>query len=113
MLAASRFQPGAHALPEVGDDLVGDPAIDVLDLGPVSVSFGYEVRNREPLPVGETVGVQAERGFAGTRLHGDERSEGGGSWAEVPCGARRGSAPKPGEARSAAFAASTDPRPLW
>ena len=38
-------------------------------------------------------GVQAARGFAGTRLDGAERSDSGGSWVEVPCGAPRGGVP--------------------
>ena len=43
MLAAPRFQPGAHALLEVGNDLVGDPAVDVLDLGHVLFPLGMRI----------------------------------------------------------------------
>jgi hypothetical protein len=61
------------------------------------VSFGLRVSASDPLPVGET-GVCKRKGASrGTGCTEPKPlGGGGGSWAETPCSALRGSAPKPG-----------------
>jgi len=78
-----------------------------------SFPFYCEAARRCFLPVGET-GVCKRKGASrGTRLHGDKRSAGVGSWGGSPLQCAEGLAPKPCEAGQAASAANTPLREGW
>jgi hypothetical protein len=45
-----QLQPRAHALLQIGDDFVGNTALDIADRGHFSVSFGFEAQRCTPVP---------------------------------------------------------------
>ena len=102
MIGTPRPQPWPHALFKVGDDPVGDPAINIGAGvgGHFLISYGLEEQRGCSSARRRDQGVQAERGFAGTRLHGAVALAKAEEAGRKPLAARRGLAPKPGVARA-------------